>query len=105
MALLPHIALEGTRATELARAIGVSKQAIGQLVAELEDMGFVERVPDPSDGRAKLVRFTRRGRPWLLDGLKLLGEIEAELEEQIGARRMRDLHRALATLHDVLVVE
>lgn len=102
MALLPHIAHEGTRSTELARAVGVSKQAIGELVSELEEAGFVERIQDPSDGRAKLVRFSRRGRDGLLEGLALLGELEAELEQAIGGKRMRQLHRALLALHDHL---
>ena len=56
-ALFPHIDLSGTRQTALARRMGVSKQAVGQLVSELEQMGALERVPDPSDGRARLVRF------------------------------------------------
>src|SRR5690349_10738908 len=59
--LLPHIDKEGTRLTELARRVGVTKQAVGQLVEDLERMGVVERAPDPLDGRARLVRFTDRG--------------------------------------------
>lgn len=55
--LFPHIDLDGTRATTLAGRLNVSKQAISQLVSDLEEMGVLERVPDPSDGRAKLVRF------------------------------------------------
>ncbi len=105
IALVPHIALAGTRLTDLARAVGVSKQAVHQLVGELEEMALLERVPDPRDGRAKLVRFTRRGRRRLLEGLELLGEIDAELEEALGPRRMRALHRALLATHDHLAVE
>jgi DNA-binding MarR family transcriptional regulator len=55
--LFPHIDLDGTRATELAERLNISKQAISQLVSDLERMGVLERVPDPDDGRAKLVRF------------------------------------------------
>jgi DNA-binding MarR family transcriptional regulator len=105
MALVPHIALDGTRLTDLARAVGVSKQAVHQLVGELEEMAFLERVPDPSDGRAKLVRFTRRGRRRLLEGLELLAGIDAELEDALGPRKMRELHRALLAAHDHLTAE
>lgn len=103
--LFPHIDLEGTRLTELARRVGTSKQAVGQLVSELEDMGVLVREPDPEDGRAKRVCFTHTGRMSLLDGLAVLGEIERELEQQLGARRLRALHTGLLALLDVLQTE
>ena len=53
---------EGTRVSLLAERAQVSKQAMAQLVAHLEAHGYVERVADPADGRAKLVRATGRGR-------------------------------------------
>lgn len=96
--LFPHIDLEGTRLTELARRLGVSKQAVGQLVGELEEFGVLERVPDPEDGRAKRVCFTEAGRRSLFDGLAVLGEVEHELAQELGARRMRALHRTLVDL-------
>lgn len=96
--LFPHIALEGTRQTELARRVGVSKQAIHQLVTELEAMGVLERAPDPKDRRATLVRFSAREGRTLLDGLAVLGEIEREMERAIGAKSMRALHDALTAI-------
>ncbi|MEX1364936.1 MAG: MarR family transcriptional regulator [Nannocystaceae bacterium] len=101
-ALIPHIDLAGTRLTELARRVGVSKQAVGQLVGELEQLGVLCRVPDPEDGRAKLVRFTEQGQRWMLDGLAVLREIEDELLQHLGPRRMRALHSALLALLEVL---
>lgn len=101
-ALFPHIDLEGTRLTVLAGRLGVSKQAAGQLVEELEELGMVERVPDPSDGRAKLVRFTAGGRRGLLAGLQLLGEIEGELEQRVGAEQFAALHATLLVLLQAL---
>lgn len=100
--LFPHIDLEGTRLVELARRVGTTKQAVGQLVAELEDMGVLTREPDPEDGRAKLVCFTPRGRQSLFEGLAVLGEIEAELQEHLGPRRMKALQSGLLALLDVL---
>lgn len=96
--LFPHIDLEGTRQTELARRLGITKQAVNQLVSELEALGILERAPDPDDGRATLVRFTERGVRSLFEGLTVLGEIDAELEGVIGRARMRTLHQALSEL-------
>ena len=102
-ALFPHIDLEGTRLTEIARRMGMSKQAVGQLVGELEEMGALERVPDPTDGRAKLVRFASRdGRLVLFDGLEVLTEFEGELRERLGDARIDALQEHLGVLLDAL---
>jgi DNA-binding MarR family transcriptional regulator len=93
--LLPHVDLDGTRLTDLAARLGVSKQAAGQLVDEMVEMGVLERVDDPQDRRAKLIRFSRRGRRGLLEGLAVLGELESELAASLGERRLKDLHRTL----------
>ena len=96
--LFPHIDLAGTRQTELASRVGISKQAVGQLVAELEQLGVVERVPDPADGRARLVRFSASGRQGLLDGLALLADLEAELAQAITPTRVERLKDDLSAL-------
>lgn len=103
--VFPHLDHEGTRLTELAKRMGISKQAVGQLVDELEQMGAVERIPDPADGRAKLIRFSRAPGRSLLDGLRHLREVEAELAAAIGVERMHALHDALAALLGVLETE
>lgn len=102
--LFPHIDLHGTRITVIARRVGVSKQAVGQLVDEMEKMGVIERVPDPRDGRAKLVRFaqTDDGEHGILAGLRVLGQVEAELEAEIGTARWAALREALVHLLPVL---
>ncbi len=64
-------------------------------------MGVLERVPDPADGRARLVRFVRGGEA-LLDGLGTLRELEDELAAEIGAERMGALRDALLALDDAL---
>ena len=96
--VLPHIDLEGTRLTEIARRLGVTKQAAGQVIDELEELGVVERVADPQDARAKLVRFTKKGQAGLLEGLQVLGEIEAEVRDVIGEAKMKILHESLAAV-------
>ena len=56
-----HIDGEGSRLTELAERSGLTKQAVGEALDDLERMGYVERAPDPVDGRAKIIRLTERG--------------------------------------------
>lgn len=94
-ALFPHIDLAGTRQSVLAERLGVSKQAVNKLVAELVDEGALELSPDPSDARATLVRFSARKGRTLLDGLALLATVERELEASLGEGRYRELHRTL----------
>ena len=98
MSLFPHIDLDGTRITELAERLGVSKQAASQLVDELEGFGVVERVADPDDARARRVVFTKRGRAGFFEGLALLKAMELELASAIGTPRMAQLRGALLAI-------
>jgi DNA-binding MarR family transcriptional regulator len=100
--LLPHIDPEGTRLTELARRLGITKQAVGQLVDDLVEMGTLSLEPDPLDGRARRVRFTDRGVKAIAHGLGVLAEIEAELAARVGKRKMKELHTTLTLLVDAL---
>jgi DNA-binding MarR family transcriptional regulator len=100
--LFPHLNADGVRGADLAKKLGVTKQAVSQLVTELEEWGVVEQIADPQDGRAKLVRFTKKGEQSLLQGLAVLGEVEAELSDKIGKRRMHELHTALLALEKAL---
>lgn len=98
-ALFPHIDLDGTRLTELARRMGVSKQAVAPLVEEMVEMGVLERIADPDDARAKRICFARhRGRSGILAGLAVLAELEAELAEVVGKRKLAQLHVLLGEL-------
>jgi DNA-binding MarR family transcriptional regulator len=96
--LFPHIDLAGTRLTELAKRMGISKQAVGQLVDELEQLEVIERIADPEDGRAKLIRFRQRPGASLLDGLAHLRRFETELGDALGPARMAALHDGLTAL-------
>lgn len=100
--LLPHIDLEGTRLTDLAERTGISKQAVGQLVEDLEGMGLLKRVADPGDGRARLVTFTDSGKKGLLGGLSLLSNLEEELSEKIGKKRIKELRETLTSIVEAL---
>lgn len=84
----------GTRATALAEAMEITKQAVGQMVAETEALGWVERVPDPQDGRAKIVRLTASGFAVVVEGLEVFAELEAELRGHLGTERFHELERS-----------
>ena len=89
---------EGSRITDLARRARITKQGMGQLVAELEAMGYVARRPDPTDGRAKLVVLTAKGHAAVEAGVAALAAMEAQWTAHIGERRARELR---ATLIDI----
>lgn len=96
--LLPHIDVPGTRTTILARRTGMTKQGMGKLVAELEQQGLVERSPDPTDGRAQLVRFTPEGEQFLAIAIAVVQALEQEYLEILGQSRLNALRDSLAML-------
>lgn len=102
-AVFPHLDLDGgTRLTELAKRMGVSKQAAGQLVDDLVEMGMVARTADPADKRAIRVVYTPRGIEGLKHGLGVLGAMETALAARIGPDQMAALHEGLTRLLDAL---
>ena len=100
--LFPHIDFAGTRISTVAERLGVTKQAVSQLCGELAALGVVALDPDPDDGRAKRVRFTRKGLEAIHHGLGVLTGIEQELAAAVGQARMATLQRTLAALVPVL---
>jgi DNA-binding MarR family transcriptional regulator len=86
---------QGSRLTDLAERSGLTKQAVGEAVAELERKGYLERVPDPEDGRAKIIQLTRRGVDAALTGRRLFAEIENEWAERYGEERVASLRECL----------
>ena len=85
----------GTRPADLARHLGVSRQAIHQTVATLEAAGLVSMQPDPSSGRSKLVMLTEQGRQIVDDALAAFRRLEAELAQRIGERKVAQLRAVL----------
>ncbi|HEX5698115.1 MAG TPA: MarR family winged helix-turn-helix transcriptional regulator [Rhodoferax sp.] len=80
-----HLALEGSRLTELAARAGVSKQAMGKLVDQCEAWDLVRRQNDPRDARACLVVFTPAGLSWLQAFKEAVSQAQAELQEAVGS--------------------
>lgn len=91
----------GTRLTELARRARMTKQGMMLVVDDLEGRGFVRRVPDPEDARAKVVRLTAKGRRYVAEGRRVLAAVEAHARRELGDRRYETLRDALEQLVDL----
>lgn len=92
---------DGTRLTDLAEQARVSKQTTTFLVDQLERAGYVERVPDPRDARARLVRIAARGREAIAMARQIEAEVEAEWAAHLGKRDTETLRRILTDLRTV----
>jgi len=93
---------EGGRVTELAERGYSSKQAVGYLIEYLEEHGYVERAPDPNDGRAQIVRRTERGWEVNRTAWRVVQQAQNEWAKQVGEERMADLIETLGMLvHDL----
>ncbi len=93
---------DGTRVSVLAERAQITKQSMAELVVHLERLGYVERVPDPTDGRARLVRLTARGHETCALAGRLVGELEASWAAALGEPKLRQLKRLLAELWDAI---
>ena len=92
---------EGQRTVDLAQRAGITRQSMGEVVRDMVDLGIVELVPDPADGRAKLVRYTEAGREQTHQGFRHISRFEQRLVDELGddyeaARRV--LERVVAIL-------
>jgi DNA-binding MarR family transcriptional regulator len=85
---------EGSRLTDLAERSGLTKQAVGEVIPELEELGYVIREPDPRDRRAKIIKLTPLGREACLTGRRLFADIEREWAEQLGEELITALREA-----------
>ncbi len=88
----------GTRLTELAHRARMTKQGMMLVVDELETRGYVRRLPDPEDARAKVVRLTARGRRYVAEARRAVAAVEAHVRRELGDRRHEALRSALEDL-------
>ena len=94
-AVIAHLDEEGVRASELARRSGRHKQVIGRIVDELVALGYVERVPESGDRRAKLVVPTERGKQMMRTSDAIIGRLESREAEALGPAEYNAFKRAL----------
>jgi DNA-binding MarR family transcriptional regulator len=97
-AVFRHILPAGMRTTDLAQAAGMAKQSMAYLVGDLETLGYVEILPDPTDGRAKVVRLTGRGREAQTAAARISQEIEGDWGRKVGEPEWKRLRSILADL-------
>ncbi|HEY1804381.1 MAG TPA: MarR family winged helix-turn-helix transcriptional regulator [Terracidiphilus sp.] len=103
---LPHMAVlrfpgpDGVRPGVLAERAGMSKQAMNRLLGSLEDLGYVVRSGAPSEGRARIVRFTKRGRAAYVKEVEILRGIEREWSAELGPRDFARLKLLLGRVWD-----
>ena len=85
----------GSRLTDLAESSGLSKQSVGEVVDDLEKLGYVERAQDPQDGRAKVIKLTKRGADAQSTALEIFADIERSWAERYGAERVETMRELL----------
>ena len=98
LAVFQYPSPRGMRVTELAERAGMSRQAMTYLIAELEERSYVERRPDPLDGRASLVDLTERGEEAITAIRASVRRLEREWEVQLGRSRFGQFREALQVL-------
>lgn len=89
---------EGTRLVDLAQANGLTKQAMSQVVADIESHGYLAKRDDPSDGRAKKIVLTDKGRQMVKDSISAQTRVLQRYEDILGAERFSQLRALLAEL-------
>lgn len=103
-AVVVNLPRKGLRLTELASIAGVSKQAMAELVDDLASKGYLQREPDPADGRAKIITWAARGDAAHTFTLKAFAEIEHEMAAITGKRPMAQMRGSLQELFARLVL-
>lgn len=93
--ILRNMRWEGSRTTEIAELAKLTKQTVGLMANELEAMNYIRRFPDPTDGRAKLVRYTKRGRDFMRDFPQILRRAEGDISRVIGEEHFVHLNELL----------
>ncbi len=99
--ILPHMALfrfpgpDGVRPGVLAERAGMSKQAMNRLLGSLEDLGYLVRSDAPNEGRARIVRFTKRGHAAYAKAIEVLSDIEREWRAELGPKDFTQLKELL----------
>ena len=96
-----RIGPDGIRLTDLAEQAQITKQSAGFLVDQLERAGYVERVPDSADARARLIRIAERGAKAIPLAAQVVSDVEAEWTAHLGARRATQLRSILTDLREL----
>jgi len=99
LAVFRYPAPHDVRPSELADRLGMSKQALGYLLGQLEQLGYLARRPDPNDRRGKRIVVTPRGARAVNVIRDAVAEVEAEWARELGAERFAELRELLLELN------
>jgi DNA-binding MarR family transcriptional regulator len=97
-AVFAQISADGSRLTDLARGAGMTPQSMGEIVDELEELGYVTRRPDPRDRRAKLIMLTELGRATIEAGERTIRGLESKIDAILGEDEHEHLRELLGKL-------
>lgn len=84
-----------TRQVDISKALGLTRQAINQTLKQLKARGLIDILPDPDDGRCKIVAFAKGGAQMRVDALKIIAAMEVELADRIGRKTVVSLREAI----------
>ena len=96
--VIPYIDDKGIRAVEIARQVGISKQAVSKLVDELVQKGYLELKADPTDGRAFLVLMSNKGNEFLKLAIQYTQQVEKQWSNQVGEQDFKSMKSAMTIL-------
>ena len=90
-----HVQGEGLRLTEIAERAKLTKQSVGEIVDDLVERGYAQRIPDPEDRRAKLICLTEKGERAQAHGRRLFDKVEKRWAQRYGAERIAGLRELM----------
>lgn len=93
--VMAHVTTDGIRLTDLAELAGLTKQAVSELVIDLERLGYLRRTADPIDRRAKLITFSDKGRAAVAAAMRAFDDMDAQLAERLGPRALATMRAGL----------
>jgi DNA-binding MarR family transcriptional regulator len=93
---------EGMRAVDMAAQMGMTRQSMGEIIRDMVGLGILEMVPDPTDGRAKLVRFSEHGRDVAAQGFAHIRELEDRFVKEFGRKDWATARRVLRRVAEML---
>jgi len=99
LTVLQYPGPQGSRPSELAARVGMSKQAVNYLLGELERLGYLERRPDPDDLRSRRIVLTDRGSSALQVIRDAVADVEREWARALGKARFEQLRELLVDLN------
>jgi DNA-binding MarR family transcriptional regulator len=93
---------DGMRAVDMAAQTGMTRQSMGEIIRDMVGLGILEMVPDPTDGRAKLVQFSEHGRDLAAQGFAHIRELEERFVREFGRQDWETTRRVLQRVAEIL---